>query len=177
MRFGHVRWAGSALLVAALARACAGGSGAARTSTPAASAGAVAPALEDLDVQPVEHQEESVALAFDAESAAELLQTVPADLDFAARSVVCVFLGPRQTTGWSLDLRTASLSDGVLAIRARETAPRTGTRPEVTYPADCALIDRAALPTGELTVRSDDTITGEFIAETTIDVPEAPTSP
>jgi hypothetical protein len=91
--------------------------------------------------------------------------------------VVCVFLGPRQTTGWGLDLSTVSLSDGVLTIRARESVPRGTTRPVVTYPADCGLVPRAALPVGELTVRADDTVSGEFIADALIDVPPPSSAP
>lgn len=133
--------------------------------------------LSGLDVEPLEHREESVALAFDHETAATLLREVPAELDFATQAVVCVFLGPRQTTGWSLDLRTASLTGRDLRIRARETPPRGSTRDEVTYPADCGLLSRAALPVGEITVRADDTITDEFIAEATVAVPQSSTTP
>lgn len=133
--------------------------------------------LTELDVEPREHRQESVALAFDGEGAAGLLTEVPAEIDFGAQAVVCVFLGPRQTTGWSLDLRTASLTGRDLRIRARETQPRGTTRDEVTYPADCGLLSRAALPIGQITVRADDTITDEFIAETTIEVPEASNAP
>ena len=88
-------------------------------------------------------------------------------------ALVCVFLGPRLTTGWSLDLRTASLTGSELRIRARETAPRTETQEETTYPADCGLLSRAGLPVGELRVWADDTVTDEFIADTVIDVPPA----
>ncbi|HEX6127679.1 MAG TPA: hypothetical protein VF071_01510 [Candidatus Limnocylindria bacterium] len=131
--------------------------------------------LDDVDAEPVERREEAVALAFDPDAAAELVAEVPADLDFDAHALVCVFLGPRLTTGWSLDLRTASLSGGELRIRARETAPRTDTRPQTTYPADCGLLSRSALPPGELRVWADDTVTDEFIADTVIEVP-APSS-
>jgi len=129
--------------------------------------------LDDVDAEPVERREETVAVAFDAEAAAELVSEVPADLDFDEHALVCVFLGPRLTTGWSLDLRTASLSDGELRIRARETAPRTETRPETTYPADCGLLTRPSLPPGQLRVWADDTVTDEFIAEAVIEVPPA----
>lgn len=129
--------------------------------------------LEDLDAEPAERREEAVVVAFDAATAADLLIEVPDDLDFDEHAVLCVFLGPRLTSGWSLDLRTASLSDGELRIRARETAPRTETRPETTYPADCGLLTRAALPPGELRVWADDTVTDEFIAEAVIEVPPA----
>ena len=131
--------------------------------------------LDEVDAEPLERREESVAVAFDREAAAELVAEVPADLDFDAHALVCVFLGPRLTTGWSLDLRTASLSDGELRIRARETAPRTETQPQTTYPADCGLLSREALPAGELRVWADDTVTDEFIADTVIVVP-APSS-
>ncbi len=134
-------------------------------------------ALANLQVQPAERREESVALAFDREAAAALLEEVPDDLDLDAQAVVCVFLGPRQTSGWSLDLRAATLTGSTVEIAARENAPRGNTRPEVTYPADCGLLTRAALPAGELLVRADDTITGEFIAETTVVVPEASNVP
>jgi len=184
---GRARW--SAILLIAVTLAACGGAGgtipatAAPSSTAAASgtaepSGPPALSLSTLDATPIEHQQEAVALAFDAAAAAGLLQSVPASLDFARDVVVCVFLGPRQTTGWSLDLRSASLSGNEVDIRARENAPRTGNeRTEVTYPADCALLNREALPTGELMVRADDTITGEFIAGTTVDVPEASNAP
>lgn len=129
--------------------------------------------LDDVDAEPREIREETVAVAFDAEAAAELVVAVPDDIDFAEHALVCVFLGPRETTGWSLDLRTASLTGGELRIRARETAPRTGTQPVTTYPADCGLLARAALPAGELRVWADDTVTDEFIADTVVDVPPA----
>jgi hypothetical protein len=129
--------------------------------------------LTDVDAEPVELREETVKVAFDAAAAAEFVTAVPADLDFAERALVCVFLGPRLTTGWSLDLRSASLTGRELRILARETAPRGEAQEETTYPADCALLPRAALPTGELHVRADDTATDEFIADTVIDVPPA----
>jgi hypothetical protein len=131
--------------------------------------------LDEVEAEPVERREETVAVAFDRDAAAELVAEVPDDLDFDDHALVCVFLGPRLTSGWSLDLRTASLSDGELRIRARETAPRTETRPQTTYPADCGLLSRSALPPGELRVWADDTVTDEFIADTVIEVP-APSS-
>ena len=131
--------------------------------------------LDEVDAEPVERRDETVAVAFDRDAAAELVTEVPSDLDFDDHALVCVFLGPRLTSGWSLDLRTASLSDGERRIRARETAPRTETRPQTTYPADCGLLSRSALPPGELRVWADDTVTDEFIADTVIEVP-APSS-
>lgn len=173
------------LVLAAVVLGACGGSPVptASTPTPAASAtvepsGPPALSLSSLDAAPIDHEQEAVALAFDPAEATSLLQAVPASLDFARDVVVCVFLGPRQTTGWSLDLRSASLSGTEVDIRARENAPRTGNeRPEVTYPADCAVLNRAALPIGEVMVRADDTITGEFIAGTTVEVPEASNAP
>jgi hypothetical protein len=163
------------VLVLALAGCSAPPSGGPST---APSAGNAPPlSLDSLEAEPVENHEETVAMAFDADSAAELLEEVPPDLDFEMDAVICVFLGPRQTSGWSLDLQTASLSGDVLTIRARETAPRGETRDEVTYPADCGLITRAALPLVELTVRADDTVTGEFIADAVIEVPPLTSAP
>jgi len=133
--------------------------------------------LTDIDAEPLEIREESVAVAFDRDAAAELVTAVPADVDFSEHALVCVFLGPRLTTGWSLDLRSASLTGGEVRIRARETAPRTETQPETTYPADCALLGRAALPVGELRVWADDTVTDEFIADAVIEVPAATSAP
>jgi hypothetical protein len=169
--------AAAALLCLALAvTACAGVS-----TTPSLPAPSGAPtatpterpvlSLTDVEVEPREIRRERVAVAFGADAAAELVTAVPAEIDFDAQALVCVFLGPRLTTGWSLDLRTASLTGGELRIRARETAPRTDTQPETTYPADCALLGRAALPQGNLRVWADDTVTDEFIADTVIEVP------
>jgi hypothetical protein len=169
----RTRAVGVALLLGVLAAACDGGGA---SETPAASQPPVL-SLSDVDVEPLEIREETVAIAFDAESAAELVAEVPDDLDFEEMALACVFLGPRLTSGWSLDLRTASLSGGELRIRARETAPRTETQPVTTYPADCGLLTRAALPAGELRVWADDTVTDEFIAEATIEVPPITSAP
>jgi hypothetical protein len=165
--------AGALLLAAVLLAGC---TGVATSAAPSVSEGP-ALSLDDLEATPVDDREEGVAMAFDAEAAAELLQDVPADLDFTTSAVVCVFLGPRQTTGWELDLSTLSLSGDVLTIRARESVPRGTTRPVVTYPADCGLVPRAALPVRELTVRADDTVSGEFIADAVIDVPPPSSAP
>lgn len=180
------RTAATATLAVILAACSGGGLGSVEpTASPSALASASpsetpdAPVLSltALDAEPVDDRDESVAVAFDRASAGALLKDVPDNLDFATHAVVCVFLGPRQTTGWSLDLRTATLTGGELEIAARENPPRGTTRPEVTYPADCGLLTRAALPPGELVVRADDTITGEFIADTSVVVPEASNVP
>lgn len=169
------RW-GLTLLVAALLAGC---TEPPRHAEPSAASATARPvlSLDDVDATPVENRQETVAMAFDAESAAELVEQVPPDLDFGTRALVCVFLGPRQTTGWSLELLTVTLSDDVLTIRARESVPRGQTQPTVTYPADCGVVTRAALPPGQLTVRADDTVTGEFIADASIDVPSLPSVP
>lgn len=134
-------------------------------------------ALRDVQVEPVERHEAAIGFAFDADQAAELVQSVPDEIDFGTDALLCVFLGERQTDGWALDLRSASLTEGELRIAARETAPRDGGKPGVTYPADCALIQRAALPAGELPVRADDTITDEFITDAVVQVPSAGAAP
>jgi hypothetical protein len=170
-----MRAPGAILVVAVLLAACGGPSASLEPSAGSDSAQPVL-SLDDVEAVPVENREETVAMAFDVEAADELVEQVPPDVDFRTSALVCVFLGPRQTTGWSLELLTVSLSGDVLTIRARESVPRGQTRDEVTYPADCGLLTRAALPAGELTVRADDTITGEFIADAVIDVP-APSSP
>ncbi len=176
----HRRATWALLLVASLA-ACGDAprstGGASPDGAPPSGPGRALLSLDDVEAEPVENREETVAMAFDAEAAAELVERVPPDLDFRASVLVCVFLGPRHTTGWSLDLSTVSLSGDVLSIRARESVPRRATRPKVTYPADCALLTRAALPTRELTVRADDTVTGEFIADAVIDVPPLGSTP
>lgn len=133
--------------------------------------------LDPLDAEPRERQEESIGFAFDGAEAEALLESVPDDLDLATHAVVCVFLGPRQTTGWRLDLGSVRLGDGELLVLARESPPRGTTRPEVTYPADCGILNRDALPVGRLVVRAEDTITDEFITDATIEVPEPLTAP
>ena len=116
-------------------------------------------------------------MAFDAEEAAALVVPVPDELDFGADALVCVYLGERPTTGWGLDLQTASLADGELRILARETRPR-GTVDQVpTYPGDCGVVNRNALPVGDLAVRADDTISDEFIVGGDVTVPVEESAP
>ena len=112
-------------------------------------------------------------MAFDAEEAAALVLEVPEDLDFGTDALVCVYLGERPTAGWGLDLQTASLIDGELRILARETRPRGTVNEVVTYPGDCGVLNRDALPAGELAVRADDTISDEFIVGGDVTVPDA----
>jgi hypothetical protein len=129
--------------------------------------------LTDADVEPLQHEAAAIEMAFDADAAAALVEAVPAGLDFGAQALVCVYLGVRPTTGWGLALQSASLEGGELRILARETRPGGGSRQALTYPADCGLLTRAALPAGSLAVRADDTISAEFIVAGTVSVPAA----
>ena len=116
-------------------------------------------------------------MAFDAEEAAALVVRVPDDLDFGTGALVCVYLGERPTAGWGLDLQTASLVDGELHILARETRPRGTVDEALTYPGDCGVLNRDALPVGQLAVRADDTISDEFIVGGDVTVPDAESAP
>ena len=133
--------------------------------------------LRSIQVEPVERKQAAIAMAFDAEEAAALVVEVPEDLDFGADALVCVYLGERPTAGWGLDLQTASLVEGELRILARETRPRGTVNEVVTYPGDCGVLNRDALPAGELAVRADDTISDEFIVGGNVTVPEPDSAP
>lgn len=135
------------------------------------------PSLRAIQVEPVEREDAAIAFAFDAQEAAGLVVEVPDDLDFGADALVCVYLGERPTAGWGLDLQTASLADGELRILARETRPRGTVDQVVTYPADCGIVNRDALPAGELAVRADDTISDEFIVAGEVTVPDVEAAP
>jgi hypothetical protein len=135
-------------------------------------------ALNDVDAEPIERPVAGIAMAFDAAAAAELVVAVPDDLDFASQALVCVYLGERPTAGWRLDLDSATLSGGELRIDARENTPRGGAGElRVTFPADCALLNRAGLPAGQLTVSAHDTLSDEFIVGGTVVVPDAASAP
>jgi hypothetical protein len=122
--------------------------------------------------EPAERAEAGIGFAFDPAAAAEVAQSLPTDLDWDASAVVCVYLGRRGEGGWGLAIQSANLVGGELRILARETRPAAGVdRPGPTYPADCATIDRAALPIGPLSVRADDTVSDEFIVSTEVEVP------
>jgi hypothetical protein len=122
--------------------------------------------------EPAEREEAAIAFAFDPSAAGELAQPLPADLDWDTSAVVCIYLGRRAEGGWGLAIQSANLVDGELRILARETRPAAGVdRPGPTYPADCATIDRAALPVGPLSVRADDTVSDEFIVSAEVVVP------
>ena len=132
--------------------------------------------LRDTDVEPIEFQQATLGVAFTEADARELV-TDPGGIDFGSDALICVYLGLRPTTGWSLDLRTASLTGSVLSIAARENVPRGNAAAEKSYPADCALIDRAALPPGDLTVRADDINSDEFIVDAVVEVPAGESAP
>jgi hypothetical protein len=122
--------------------------------------------------EPAEREDAAIAIAFDPSAADDLAQGLPADLDWGATAVVCVYLGRRTEGGWGLAIQSASMVDGELRILARETRPAPGVdRPGPTYPADCATIDRAALPAGTLPARADDTVSDEFIVSGELEVP------
>lgn len=122
--------------------------------------------------EPAEREEAAIAFAFDPSTAGDLTAGLPADLDWDATAVVCVYLGRRAEGGWGLAIQSATLVGGELQILARETRPAAGVdRPGPTYPADCGTIDRAALPIGPLAVRADDTVSDEFIVSAEVDVP------
>ena len=131
--------------------------------------------LRDLIVTPVERPDAGIAAAFDAATAADLVDSVPADLDLARDALICVYLGSRPSGTWTLTLQSASIVDGEVRIVAREKA--SNGPPAVTYPADCAVLNRDALSPGTYPVRADDTSTDEFIADGTLSVPSAPTAP
>jgi len=113
----------------------------------------------------------AIEIAFDAGAATELVGPLPADADFEAQAVLCLFIGERESGGWAVALQSIRIVDGQMEIRARETAPRGLATGGATYPADCALIDRSALPVGQLPVTSTDTTSDEFIVDGVIDVP------
>jgi len=170
------RQAVAALLSVLLLSACSPTSPAAPAATPTPSPTAQpALSLRDVVVTPVTHPDAGIAAAFDAATAADLVELVPDDLDLARDALICVYLGSRPTGSWTLTLQSASIVDGELRIVAREKS--TGGRAVSSYPADCALLTRDALPAGTYPVRADDTTTDEFIADGTLSVPNATTAP
>lgn len=162
------------LLSVLLLSACSPTSPAASAATPTQTA-EPALTLRDVVVTPVAHPDAGIAAAFDAATAADLVESVPADLDLARDALICVYLGSRPTGAWTLTLQSASIVDGELRIVAREKS--TGGQAGSTYPADCAVLNRDALPPGTYPVRADDTTTDEFIADGTLSVPNVTTAP
>ena len=147
-------------------------------SEPAAAGGsaasqqpAAAPLLAPIDASPRQEASAAIEVAFDMQAADALVTDLPAGFDFSASALLCVYLGERPTTGWSLALQGATLEQGELRVRAREMRPGGGTQAQTTYPAACGALDRAVLPPGELPVRADDTISEEFITDGTVVVP------
>ncbi len=124
------------------------------------------------EAQPAERETAAVEVAFDPGAAESLASALPADLDWAATGVICVYLGRRAEGGWGLAIQRARLADGKLDVLARETRPVAGVdRPGPTFPADCATIDRAALPVGTLPAQAHDTVSDEFIVAGELVVP------
>ena len=131
--------------------------------------------LRDVAVTPVARAEAGIAAGFDAAGAAELVEELPADLDLARDALICVYLGERPSGTWSLTLQSAAIVDGELRIVARERS--SGGRAVASFPADCALLNRDALPAGTLPVRADDTTSDEFITDGTLTVPSPSSAP
>ncbi|HET9879062.1 MAG TPA: hypothetical protein VFQ81_07180 [Candidatus Limnocylindria bacterium] len=142
------------------------------TATAVPSGGIVNVAIRRLtDARPVRREAAMIGIAFDAATARTLVAD-PAPLDFASEALLCLALGERATSGWSVTIQSISLDGSRMSILAREARPRTGgPSAGPTYPADCAAIDRSVLSPGELLVRADDTISDEFIVDATIEVP------
>jgi hypothetical protein len=166
---------GAALLLSACSAATPAASGAATPGATPTDAPPPSLELRDVAVTPAQRAEAGIAAAFDAAEAADLVDSVPADLDLARDALICVYLGARPSGTWSLTLQSASIVDGELRIVAREKASNGPSA--VTYPADCAVLNREALPAGTLPVRADDTTTDEFITDGTLSVPNATNAP
>lgn len=126
------------------------------------------------DATPARRDEASVEAAFDAASAADLLDPVP-DLDFDSQAVLCLYLGERTGT-WGFSVSGLTIEDGALHIASAERRPRAGDT-AATHPAQCLGVDRDALPAGDLAVTAGDTVSDEFIVGGTIQVPPAGSAP
>jgi hypothetical protein len=169
------RSAAALLVVLVMGAACAppsdGGSPPASIDASHAASGSV-PVVRLQNAEPVEREEAAVDAAFDPDAAAALAGALPADLDWATTGILGLYLGRRADGGWRLAIQSASLIDGELRILARETRPVAGVDlPGPTFPADCASIDRTALPVGTLTAQADDTVSDEFIVDGDLHVP------
>jgi hypothetical protein len=142
---------------------------------PSAAAGAGGIGFEMIeDATPAPRDEASVEAAFDAASAADLLDSVPA-LDFDSQAVLCLYLGERTGT-WGFSVSGLTIEDGELHIASAERRPRGGDT-AATHPAQCLAVDRGALPAGDLAVTADDTVSDEFIVGGTIKVPAVGSAP
>lgn len=150
-------------------------SSASSVGAPSTAAGTGGIGFEVLDDStPATRDEASVEAAFDAASAADLLDPVPA-LDFDSQAVLCLYLGERTGT-WGFSVSGLTIEDGELHIASAERRPRGGDT-ATTHPAQCLAVDRGALPAGDLAVTADDTVSDEFIVGGTIKVPPAGSAP
>ena len=167
--------ASGVLICALLSSACgtAPSSTASASVSPSGPVGSVSVNLTRLvGVEIADRAAAAIEIAFDAGAATELVAPLPADADFEAQAVLCLFIGERDTGGWAVAVQSIRIVEGRMEITARETEPRGGTGTGgATYPADCVLIDRSVLPVGQLPVTSTDTTSDEFIVDGVIDVP------
>lgn len=124
------------------------------------------------NAHPAQRADATILIGFDAASAAAMVTPAP-PIDFASQALLCLHIGERSTGGWSVTIQSISLDGASMKVLAREVEPRpgTGTTQSFTYPADCAVIDRTALPIGQLAVRADDTTSDEFIVDAVVQVP------
>jgi hypothetical protein len=124
------------------------------------------------NAHPTQRADATILIGFDAASAAAMVTPAP-PIDFASQALLCLHIGERATGGWSVTIQSISLDGSGMKILAREVEPRpgTGTTQAFSYPADCAVIDRTALPVGQLAVRADDTTSDEFIVDAVVQVP------
>jgi hypothetical protein len=125
------------------------------------------------DVRATRRDAATIVIGFDAAAAADMLAPPAPTIDFTSQAVLCLHIGERSTGGWSVTIQSISLEGSQMSILAREVEPRpgVGVTQAITYPADCALIDRAVLPIGQLMVRADDTTSDEFIVDAVVQVP------
>src|SRR5699024_5217565 len=87
--------AGRALATLLALTACAAPA-TAPSAEPVAS-GPPAPTLSRVSGTPARREEAAIEIAFDEAHAAELISPVPAEIDFATDSLLCVYLGERPT--------------------------------------------------------------------------------
>jgi hypothetical protein len=124
------------------------------------------------NAHPKQHVDATILIGFDAAGTAAMVTAAP-PIDFSSQAILCLYIGERATGGWSVTLQSISLDGASMKVLAREVEPRpgTGTTQAFSYPADCAIIDRTALPVGQLAVRADDTTSDEFIVDAVVQVP------
>lgn len=161
----HLFLVGLAVALAACGAATVPTSAPASPSVPVGTGGI---GFDVLDATPASRDEAAVEAAFDAGAAKALLDDASA-VDFASQGVLCLYLGQR-TGRWGFAINALTIENGALHIAAAERPPRAGDT-STSHPAQCVAVDRAALPSGELKVSADDTVSDEFIVEGTIEVP------